>query len=85
MEKPSYCTRCGIPHNNKCLRSYSDGQIKVTVDDSKSSRVFLAAGNSVRYTRNDYVESQLPQYPAQRWPKKITTTHTLTWETVTYE
>lgn len=61
-------------------------RFKVTVEDGSGSvRVFAAAGDTVRYNRNQYVEARPPARPTQRWPKRITTTHTLTWETVTYE
>lgn len=62
-----------------------DRRMKVIMDDgSGMDRVFVAAGETVRYKRDTF-EDMRPRSVGQRWGVKRTTVHTLTWETVTYE
>lgn len=64
----------------------SDRRFKVVLDDGVSTRVFAASGDTVSYKRNTSELSVPPKRTATlRWPKKTVTTHTLSWETVTYE
>lgn len=69
-----------------------DRRIKVIMEtfteNGVDAKVFVAEGESVTYRRVTEIE----QRPALRgafmplaWPKKLTTVHTLTWETVDYE
>ena len=63
-----------------------DHRIKVIVDGIDSgTKVFVAEGDSVAYTRNTNVEQRPRVAGWSYWPRRIVTKHTLTWETETYE
>lgn len=61
--------------------------MEITTEKGVETRVFLAAGDSVSYVRNDRVEQRPPHFqnPTPAWPKKRTSTHTVEWETVHFE
>lgn len=63
----------------------SDEKVKVIMDNDGVVRTFVAEGDSITYKRNDAVESRPAAVPSLRWVRKIVTTHTLTWETLSYD
>ena len=61
-------------------------RVKVTMEGCDgATKVFIASDDAVLYRRDEVTESRPAGRWYEPWHKKIVTTHTLTWETVSYE